>query len=54
MKENFDTAYKAFRDLVVGFASIMVEIAKMLLIYFTIPLWIIPYVIYKKSKGAGQ
>jgi hypothetical protein len=54
MKETFEHAYERVCDFIVGFTDFALSLCKcilVVLVYATIPLWIIPYGIYKKMKG---
>ena len=54
MKEIFEHAYEGFCNLIRGFIDFTEFFWKtvlVILVYLTIPLWIIPYAIYKKMKG---
>ena len=53
MREYFEHAYEGFCNSVeqmVIFAQYISEAAKVLAVYITLPLWVIPYAIYKKWK----
>ena len=54
MRDVFEHAYEGLCNLIVGFTDFAVSLSKcilVVLVYITIPLWIIPYIIYKKMKG---
>ena len=53
MREYFDTAYEAFCDLLCNLFSVVEYLAGLIfgfLVYITIPIWVIPYVIIKKVR----
>lgn len=50
MREYFDHAFEGLCNTVAP----MVEIAKITLVYVTIPLWIVPYAIYRKIEERKQ
>lgn len=55
MRKYFEHAYKGFCigvSELLYFASVLGEVALIIAIYITLPLWIIPYSIYRKKKGA--
>lgn len=53
MREYFEHAYggvcNTMQDFA-GLASDIAEVAKVLFVYATMPLWLIPYAIYKKVR----
>lgn len=53
MKEYFEDAYDDFMSLPETFAEIgkdVLEIIEYILIYITLPIWVVPYFFYKKIK----
>ena len=53
MKEVFDHAYEGFCYSMIAATEFTMRIFRcvcVVLIYLTIPLWFIPYVIYRKKK----
>ena len=57
MRKVFEHAYEGASNLIVNFTNFGFSICKcvlVILIYITIPLWIIPFAIYKKLKGGAK
>ncbi len=57
MRKVFEHAYEGVSNLIVNFTNSVFSICKcvlVILIYITIPLWIIPFAIYKKLKGGAE
>lgn len=53
MLEDFEEAYCAVCDVVEEIAICWRGIVRNL-IYISVPIWIIPYAIYKAKKGGGR
>ena len=54
MKEVFEHAYEGFCNSIVRYINLCETLGKfvlVILVYITIPFWIIPYAIYKNKKG---
>ena len=54
MRKYFERVYKGFcasMEELMYFASVLAEAAKLMVVGLTLPLWFIPYVIYKRMKG---
>lgn len=57
MSEIFEHAYEGLCNLIHRFIDFVGMVGKCVLIclvYITIPLWAIPYAIYKKVKGGAK
>lgn len=57
MRKVFEHAYEGISDLIVNLADFGLSICKcvlIILIYITIPIWIIPFAVYKKLKGGAE
>lgn len=53
MRKYFERAYHGFcsaLDELLYFAQVIAEAAKMAFVCITLPLWFVPYAIYKKIK----
>ena len=58
MREYFDRAYEGFCDVlqpIIQLAEFLAEVAKMIFVYATLPIWVIPYkLILRKREYDGQ
>lgn len=57
MREYFEHAYEGFCNSMepfLHFAQCIGEVGKVIFVYITIPVWIIPYAIIKNSKKASR
>ena len=54
MREYFDRAYEAFCNTVQQIADCVAEDVKITFVYITIPLWIVPYMVYRKIEERKQ
>lgn len=54
MREYFDRAYECLCNSFQPLADCVVEAAKITLVYLTIPLWIVPYMVYRKIEERKQ
>lgn len=57
MKEYFEDAYEGFTDLVESFTELGMDVLKFfgcILIYVTLPFWVLPYSFYRNSKKGGD
>ena len=57
MKEIFENAYNVACEGIKDTVDLVVMFGKFVLtalIYITVPLWIIPFAIYKKVKGGAE
>lgn len=54
MREYMDRAFEDFCNSVLPFAACMLEIFKIVIIYSTLPLWIVPYMVYRKIEERKQ
>lgn len=50
MREYFDRAFEDFCNAVLPFVACMLEIFKIVIVYSTLPLWIVPYMVYRKIE----
>lgn len=50
MRKYFDHAFEGFCNTFQPLTDCMVEVAKIILVYATIPLWIVPYMVYLKIE----
>lgn len=50
MRKYFDHAYEGFCNSVQPITNCMVEVCKIILVYATFPIWVIPYMIYRKIE----
>lgn len=53
MRKYFDHAYEGFCNSfmqITDLVNCMVEVCKIILVYTTIPIWIIPYMTYRKIE----
>ena len=54
MREVFEHAYEGISNLLVNITDFALSIVKcvfVVLVYLTIPIWVIPYAVYKEMKG---
>lgn len=49
MRKYFDHAYEDFCNSVQPITNCMVEVCKIILVYATFPIWVVPYMIYRKN-----
>ena len=57
MKKYFEHAYEGFCNSMEPFVhltQVMGEVAKILFVYITIPLWVIPYAIIRARRTAKK
>lgn len=57
MKEYFEDAYETVMDLPTMFAEFGKDALNLLgyiLIYITLPIWVLPYSFYRNSKKGGD
>lgn len=54
MREYFEHAYEGAICSLQIFAATMLTVAQVLFVYITLPVWIIPYAIYRKVRDAGH
>ena len=53
MRKYFEQVYKGFcnsMEKLMYFASVLAEAEKLMIVCITLPLWVIPYAIYKKVR----
>ena len=51
MREYFDHAFESVVSTLRPLVNTMVEITMIIFVYTSIPLWIVPYMIYRKKRG---
>lgn len=54
MREYFDRAFEDFRSAIQPLADCVAGAAKIIVVYATIPLWIVPYMVYRKIEERKQ
>ena len=54
MRKYFDHAFEALCNTVQPIADCVVEAAKITFVYVTSPLWIVPYMVYRKIEERKQ
>lgn len=50
MREYFDRAFEDFCNSVIPVAERMLELLRVSFVYLTLPLWIVPYMVYRKIE----
>lgn len=50
MRKYFDHAFEALCNVVQPISDCAAEAAKVIVVYVTIPLWIVPYMVYRKIE----
>ena len=54
MRKYFDHAFEDFCSAIQPLADCVAEAAKIIVVYATIPLWIVPYMVYRKIEERKQ
>lgn len=54
MREYFEHAYEGFCNTFFPFVNCMVDIAKIIFVYGTLPIWIIPYALFFRKENEGD
>ena len=51
MRKYFDHAYEGFSNSMLPLVDTIAEVAKILFVYATLPIWIVPYALFFRKEN---